>query len=1274
MDFKLFDFSIWNDSFDAYPRQDNKQFIIQMFGMNEKGETASIIVKDFCPFFYVKVGNSWNQNTKSGFLKEIKDELRKDSAKQSYKRFVDAGKIDQRKIKETDYIVKEMEKYEKDPNRKSYYEDSIISCRLIKRKKLYGFDGGKEYKFVKLIFKNLTAMNKVKNLWFKGEWGKNRRLNSKKIFMRTITKLYEAKLPPLLRFFHMTDISPTGWIRLLKKKDRSYKNTTCDYNYTVHYRDIKPLCDKEAAIPLKVLSFDIEASSSHGDFPLARKRYEKLAGDILTYWDTYENCDGEDLENIILIAFKRNDEEYVDEENMIHEVFPKRRATQENLKRRISGLLKGKIIQYLNSNKGRGDKFEELCKVLNTHLPELEGDKVTFIGSTFRRLGNTEPYLNHCISLGECSNVDNSVIDSYDTERELILKWVELIQREKPDIIIGYNIFGFDWKFLLERSDENNCRMEFLKLSKIRDCECKRVKKTIQIASGEHNLEYPEIPGIVQVDLYNYFRRGFNWDSYKLDHVSGKLIGDNIKEVIGSESRTKIISSNLMGLKVGNYICFEEIGHCSNMYNGGKKMKVCEIGDQCFYIEGNEVPDMNKTVRWCLAKDDVTPHDIFRLSNEGPDSKAIVAKYCIMDCVLVDILFRKTDIWTGFVETGNICNVPISFIVFRGQGIKLFSFISKKCRERGILMPVLNRDWTDKSGYEGAICFNPKSDFYKEEPVAVVDFGSLYPSSMISENLSHDSKVWTKEFDLEGNPRKNRRGENVMSGEKDNDGNWKYDNLPDYTYVDVEYDLYEYRRTGAKSAAKKIKVGKKICRFAQFPNNEKGVIPSILMELLSARKATRSLIKYKTVKTKDCEYSGLVTKTKNKIIIKLKTGEKESINMDEVVSIEDTYDDFMKNIFDKRQLSYKITANSVYGGCGAKTSDFYDKDIAASTTAIGRLLLTYAEKVIINIYKDRICKTKFGDLKVNADVIYGDTDSCFFKFNLEDLDGNKITGKKALEITIELAQEAGALATKMLKKPHDLEYEKTFYPFCLLSKKRYVGMLYEYDTIKCKRKSMGIVLKRRDNAGVVKEIYGGVIDILMKTGDVVEAVNFVKSCLKKLADGKYSIKKLQITKSLRGFYKNPNQIAHKVLAERMGKRDPGNKPKTGTRIPFAYIVNKGAKLQGDRIETPDFIKKNNLKLDYVHYITNQIMKPLLQLFSLNNIMSEIPNLRRYKIRMLEKKIEGFKAKLEGDKLQAKIDSLKGKLVKEMIFDNILRKLKNSNAGQQDIKSFFQLKK
>ena len=92
-----------------------------------------------------------------------------------------------------------------------------------------------------------------------------------------------------------------------------------------------------------------------------------------------------------------------------------------------------------------------------------------------------------------------------------------------------------------------------------------------------------------------------------------------------------------------------------------------------------------------------------------------------------------------------------------------------------------------------------------------------------------------------------------------------------------------------------------------------------------------------------------------------------------------------------------------------------------------------------------------GEVRTRAEYIYGDTDSVFFTFNLETLSGEKIRGKPALEATIELAQEAGHLASQPLKGPHDLEYEKTFLPFCLLSKKRYVGMLYEDDPNKTKQ-------------------------------------------------------------------------------------------------------------------------------------------------------------------------------------------------------------------------------
>merc|ERR1711991_1307119 len=140
-------------------------------------------------------------------------------------------------------------------------------------------------------------------------------------------------------------------------------------------------------------------------------------------------------------------------------------------------------------------------------------------------------------------------------------------------------------------------------------------------------------------------------------------------------------------------------------------------------------------------------------------------------------------------------------------------------------------------------------------------------------------------------------------------------------------------------------------------------------------------------------------------------------------------------------------------------------------------------------------------------------DSVFFTFNLEDLNGEKIRGKLALDITIELAVEAGELATKFLKAPHDLEYEKTFMPFLLLSKKRYVGMLHEFDINKGKRKSMGIVLKRRDNAPIVKDVYGGIIDTLMTPGEntVAKSISFTQKCLQKIVNEEYPLEKLIIS-------------------------------------------------------------------------------------------------------------------------------------------------------------------
>jgi DNA polymerase elongation subunit (family B) len=335
----------------------------------------------------------------------------------------------------------------------------------------------------------------------------------------------------------------------------------------------------------------------------------------------------------------------------------------------------------------------------------------------------------------------------------------------------------------------------------------------------------------------------------------------------------------------------------------------------------------------------------------------------------------------------------------------------------------------------------------------------------------------------------------------------------------------------------------------------------------------------------------------------------------------------------------------LYGQCGARTSAFYNKYVAASCTAVGRKLLMCAKNVIENVYDHLDCDTSEGKVNATAEYVYGDTDSVFFKFKLIK-DGVQLKGKEALGLTIELAQEAGQLVTSFLKNPHELEYEKTFWPFILLSKKRYVGMLYETNPEECERKSMGIVLKRRDNAPIVKDVYGGLIDILMKNGNIDTAVDFVKSCFKKLKAGEIPLDKLIITKSLRSGYKNPKQIAHKVLADRMGIRDPGNKPKPGDRIRYAFVKKTKLKgmLQGDMIEDPDYIKKNKLPIDYDHYISNQLMKPIQQVFEL-----VLDNLKDFQVRRPLYEAELIKIKdLPQEKFEKKRETLRHREIQKLL--------------------------
>ena len=1185
-------------------------FIIHMFGLNEKGETYSIEISDFKPSFYCRVPDWYTKTDKKEFLNHVQT------------------------------VIGPM-------------SDSILDCALLNKKKMDGFDGEREHKFICFKFKGLPCFHRVKNLWYHEiESTKPSKFNKKAGFAWVLKRegykfkshyiqLYEAFIPPLLRYFHIKNISPSGWVQLsnyeLEEKD---KRTTCNYELTISAKDIDPLPNKETIVPYKICSFDIEASSSHGDFPLPVKDYKKLAQNIIEQFENKSEINVHDLlKKCIKSAFGFDKLHYIDM------VYTKKKVTEEQIDALFERWIKQPLKQYIPSESmqlhivqedsdeedkpqeqiqeynqdatvidmmkdidfDKDSKMNELHKGLNYIFPKIEGDKVTFIGSTFVNYGVHKPYLNHCIVLGGCSPIENAVIECYDTEKKVLIAWKDLIQRENPDILIGYNTFGFDCKFMFHRAVETGCIEEFLQLSRTENIAGKYEngswnieESTIFLASGEYNLSYFKMQGRLQIDLYTMFRRDYQLESYKLDNVSAYFISDKVTKLEHKEdtNQTYVYSKNLQGLEKMNYIVFEEVSHSSDYYKNGKKFRALEVYKDYFIVEGLITPNLKKQVRWCLAKDDVDHHAIFKLAKGSDDDRAIIAQYCIQDCNLVHHLFQKIDLMTELIEMANICSVPIEFIVMRGQGIKLASLVSKQCREQGILMPMVQKSDNEES-YEGAYVLDPKCGFYFDTPIDVLDFNSLYPSVICADNMSHDSLVSVKVYDLEHNLIEE-------NGIKKN-GVYIYDNLPGYKYVDIQSDTFQYIRKTPKAAAVKHVSGYQICRFAQFSDNKKAIIPTVLEKLLKARKDTKKLM-------------------------------------------ETEQDPFMKKIYNKRQNAFKVAANSVYGQCGASTSMFYNKYVASSCTAGGRSMLIFAKKVIENVYNNRDCETPYGKVNVSSECIYGDTDSVFFKFKLIQ-NGKELRGKDALGISMELSKEAGDLVTSMLKPPHKLAFEKAILPFALFSKKRYIGDYYEEDTVNCYRKSMGIVLKRRDNAPFLKDSYGGVIDILMKDQNINKAVQFVKSTMQKLIFGQISLEKLCITKSLRSGYKNPQSIAHKVLADRIGIRDPGNKPKPGDRVKYAFIEVKKERavkqLQGNKIETPEYIRTHKLKIDYSHYITNQLMKPLQQVFSL--ILEQLPGFDKDKYELDLQKFN----ELDKDAFEKKVTLIRNKEIKRIIFDEFL---------------------
>ena len=1028
----------------------------------------------------------------------------------------------------------------------------------VEKESFFGFSARMKRPFVEISFASQAQWREVRGMFLNDKMCPAISKPLGGVFGREAPEVFEANIDPMLRFLHVQNLAPCGWVQIEDGMDAADEEEgvltlSCDSSL------VEPcLSPPRASAPFCIASWDIECYSATGEFPIAKKdgawgnlqkALEKVAGRPVEMRETVERL----IEaGVFTVKGAR-----AGLDRALASIGARGSATTAEVEHDIRGWLEP-----------HGDPVIQIGVVLTTDYKKVD---------------------RHLFVWPECDKWDGASVHCFANEKAMIVGFFKWLAQINPDILLGYNVFGFDEKYLWERGQELGCLGEGTAVHKLnrligsggggagKGGGVKLEEKFLSSsAMGDNYLYMWSTQGRLQIDLYHYIRRNAVLPSYKLDEVTKNYMSGKLKKVTASEDGKRLnlsAAGAVKDVRIGRAICLlDGVGESltekmvvEEVDVGGGKIVVRFDGD----VE--ELSELTDAQKWVVVKDDVSPQDIFRLHRGSATDRAVIGRYCLQDCDLVLELYKKLETFNNAMSMANVCSVPINYIFVRGQGIKAESLIFKVCRSRGILIPVLpaprqpgavgeDGQVIMEDSYEGAIVLDPEPGFYCRSPIGVADFASLYPSTIESENISHDSLVWVKDYTYDGKLICVQFGSDRWAEEEG------------YEYTDIEFDIWRPDPADKRKHPVKVKSGRRICRYAQPLDGTKSTLPEIIRSLLAARKAKR------------------------------KEAERET-------------DPERKALLDAEQLAYKLTGNSLYGQLGSGTFKIRLQHLAASVTAYGRKQIMTAKAIIERFYGggDRVLKVCDGQrtVRCTAKIMYGDTDSLFVEFNPVCAEtGAPLEGREARQAVIDLTAEAGKMVTKILKPPHDFEFDKIFDPMLMFSKKRYAGLMFEENADDFVYKYMGIALKRRDNAPIVKTIFGAAMKKLLLEKDVVGATALVKEMTANLVSGKVSLGQLTITKSLRADYADPSRIAHKALADRITARDPGNAPASGDRIGFVYIKpvvgQLEAKLQGDRIETPAFVREKGLIPDYKFYIEHQLQNPISQMFGI--VLEQMPGI------------------------------------------------------------------
>ncbi|TPX67220.1 DNA-directed DNA polymerase [Spizellomyces sp. 'palustris'] len=657
--------------------------------------------------------------------------------------------------------------------------------------------------------------------------------------------------------------------------------------------------------------------------------------------------------------------------------------------------------------------FDIECAGRKGVFPDANIDPVIQIANMVTLQGETRPFIRNVLTLKKCANIVGTHTMSFEREEELLKTWSEFVVTMDPDIIIGYNINGFDFPYLLDRAKALNVK-DFPFLGRIIGSQtCAKDSRFSSKGLGTRDTKSINLEGRLQMDLLQVMQRDYKLRSYTLNSVCAHFLGEQ--------------------------------------------------------------------------KEDVHHSIITDLQNGNDETRRRLAIYCLKDAYLPQRLLDKLMCVINYMEMARVTGVPFNYLLTRGQQIKVVSQLYRKAKTEDLLIPALEVEGSEDVQYEGATVIEPEKGFY-ELPIATLDFTSLYPSIMMAHNLCYST--WLRDM-----------------------------------------------RTAEQHGLVRDKDYKVTPDNALFvnPSVRKGILPTILEDLIAARKRAKGYLKKET-------------------------------------------DPFKRAVLDGRQLALKISANSVYGFTGATIGKLPLLAISSSVTAYGRVMIEETKMRVEEKF------TIANGFEHDAQVIYGDTDSVMVKF-----------GVKTVADAMKLGREAADYVTSHFQKPINLDFEKVYFPYLLINKKRYAGLYWTNPTKHDKMDTKGIETVRRDSCRLVSSVIETCLKKILIDRDVKAAEEYTKGVIADLLQNKVDLSQLVISKAL-GKAEYAAKQAHNELAARMRKRDAGSAPALGDRV--AYVITKGTKDAAayEKAEDPIYVLENNIPIDTKYYLENQLSKPLLRIF------------------------------------------------------------------------------